>query len=77
MSKPERTLRLAQLPVVEMTINELELEREVVKAIYNIFRGTSPDDLDESPSVMDGPTRVWSERLRDIENELLERTLLI
>lgn len=65
---------LSPLSVTEMTFNELELELILLKEVYDIFKGKGPD---EAHSTMKTVIDMYAARMRDIENEIFERNVLV
>jgi predicted RNase H-like HicB family nuclease len=60
--------------VTEMSFNELELELSILKVAHDIFTGKGPEDaLSSMQPVID----MYAERIRDIENEIFERNVLV
>jgi hypothetical protein len=72
VDKPQ-DVGLARCPVTEMSVEHLELELEIVREAYNIFRGTGEFIQHSMQPVID----MWGIRLRELEAEILERTLLV
>jgi hypothetical protein len=57
-----------------MTMDQLELELEMVKAARDIFKGTGPEGAAKSwQSVVDG----YTDRINAIEHEIFERQFLV
>lgn len=65
---------LSPLSVSEMTFNELEMELVLLKEVYGIFKGDGPV---EAHSTMQSVIDKYAERMRDIENEIFERNVLV
>ncbi len=68
---------LTNTPVTKMTIKDLELELELLQTGVNIFedafKKTYADKVNPVQEVLD----LYQGRIRDIENEIFERSILV
>ncbi len=68
----EKAVRKFGGPVQELTMEELELELEILKTAVSIFQDAKLDEKlwGEAPIT-------YRERLRELENEIFERGVLV
>lgn len=68
----EKAVRKFGGPVQELTMAELELELEILKTAVSIFQDAKLDE-----KLWGEASISYRERLRDLENEIFERGVLV
>jgi hypothetical protein len=67
---------LSGVPVSQMPLEALETELSIIREIHAIFAGVGP--LNETPfeSALQPTIDLYTNRMRELETEIMERTLL-
>jgi hypothetical protein len=65
------------LPVTEMTINELEMELELIRQVYNIFGGIAAYSNSTLDTKVGEAMKQYGDRIQAIECEIFERRVLL
>lgn len=60
-----------------MSINELELELEILEMAYDIFKGTAVGEVITFSDPIKDAKKAYGERIRDLKNEIFERSVLV
>lgn len=59
-------------PIDQMSIEDIELELEIIKVAIGIF-----DDAQLDPKLWDDASKSYRQRIRDLETEIFERGVLV
>jgi hypothetical protein len=76
MAAPPASDILTNIPVTKMTIDNLELELELLRTSIRIF-DDAMHGINSPQAFMTGVLKIYRERMREIENEIFERGVLV